>query len=62
MDLQPIALIAHTKSENRLAFTLVIDRRPSSRRPPVDLEEAGQARRLKASGGQVVLLYAAKNW
>ena len=34
MGLQPIALIAHTKSENRLAFTLVIDRRPSSRRPP----------------------------
>jgi len=41
MDLQPIAVIAHTESENRRAFTLVIARRPSSRRPPVDLEEAG---------------------
>ena len=49
--------MAHTESENRLApFTLAIAKRPSSRRPPVDLEEAGQAPRLKASGDQVCLV------
>lgn len=54
--------MAHTESENRLApFTLAIAKRPSSRRPPVDLEEAGQAPRLKASGITFVLGFAAKN-
>jgi hypothetical protein len=49
--------MAHTESENRLAPLTLVDRQAAFLAPaPVDLEEAGLARLLKASGGQVCLV------